>query len=74
MWMVLGTKALWIRAAKSEQTNGLSNSDFHSKLQPFVPERDTIHEKLHCQILGLKITYYTRVSYFLFAILLFKGI
>lgn len=52
------------------RSSGLSNSDFHSKLQPLI------HEKLHHQILRLKITDCIRVSYFLFAIavLLFKGI
>lgn len=43
----IGTGYQIRRTAKSEQTSGLSNSDFHSKLQPLVPDRDPIHEKLY---------------------------
>lgn len=68
------------RIAKSEQTSGLSNSDFHSKLQPLVPERDPIQEKLHCQTtrnsrIENNLLHKSR-SYFVLAVavLLFKNI
>lgn len=80
MWIVLGTGYQIRRTAKSEQTSGLSNSDFHSKLQPLVPERDPIQEKLHCQTtrnsrIENNLLHKSR-SYFVFAVavLLFKDI
>lgn len=46
LW-TLGTGYQIKRSAESEYTNGLSNLDFHSRLQPLVTETDHIYEKLH---------------------------
>lgn len=76
----MGTGYQIRRAAKSEQNSGLSKSEFHSKLQPLVPERDFIHEKLHCQTtrnfcIENNLLHKSK-NYFLFAIavVLFRGI
>lgn len=72
---VLGTGYQIRRTAKSEQTSVLSNSDFHRKLQPLVPETDPIHEKLHCQTtLNSRVEnnlLHKSKSYFLFLLLCF---